>query len=116
MYYNYEPKLLVEETKVRYGYDPTSLPADDHRWLLVICRYCGKVKEMRNHYYQKAGKMACHDDCYISEQIDMIKQVSDNISGMTGNYPEIVSVMDILKQAGTTLTNVLAQLQKGEGR
>lgn len=65
--FNFESKILKEETIEKYGYDPDKLGSASAKFVVATCRYCGKHADIRKGFFNKSGS-ACHKSCKIEEQ------------------------------------------------
>ena len=64
--FNFESKVLVKETIEKFGYDPSILTAGSAKWIIAMCRVCGKEHIIRNSFFNHSGS-ACHKACKIEE-------------------------------------------------
>jgi len=65
--HNFPSKILVNETIDHYGYHPDKYGPSSLKFVVAICRYCGKYSPIRKAFFTKAGS-ACHKDCRLKEQ------------------------------------------------
>lgn len=64
--FNYESKILREETFEQYGYYPEKYGRTSNKFVIAICRYCGEKMEVRKGFFNKSGS-ACHRKCCFEE-------------------------------------------------
>ena len=64
--FNFESKILKEETIKKFGYDPDTLGNSSSKFIIAICRFCGKNHEIRKGFFIKSGS-ACHKECKLKE-------------------------------------------------
>ncbi|MFW6172465.1 MAG: DUF7487 domain-containing protein, partial [Elusimicrobiota bacterium] len=74
--HNYESKILKEETIEKYGYDPDNLGKTSSKFVVAICRVCGKAHDIRKGFFNKTGS-ACHKECKIIEMRQQKSPFSD---------------------------------------
>jgi len=65
--HNYCSEILKEQTIEEYGYNPDQLGRTSSKFVIAICRFCGKEMPIRKGFFNKAGS-ACHKECRIQEQ------------------------------------------------
>jgi len=65
--HNYKSKILIEETIEKYGYHPDKLGRTSTKFIVCLCRFCGKPSNIRKGFYNKSGS-ACHKQCKLQEQ------------------------------------------------
>jgi hypothetical protein len=63
--FNFESKVLDQETFDKYGYDPSKGGCSKKK-VLASCRFCGKSLEVLMSNFKKQGS-ACHLECYRKE-------------------------------------------------
>lgn len=64
--FNFESKILTDETVEKYGYSPDNLGEHSAKFVVAICRYCGEKSDIRKGFFNKSGS-ACHKACRIEE-------------------------------------------------
>jgi len=64
--FNFESKILIEETIKKYGYDPNSLGNSSAKFIICSCRVCGEEHDIRKGFFIKSGS-ACHKKCKLEE-------------------------------------------------
>lgn len=65
--FNFESKILIDETIEHYGYHPDKYGPSSLKFILCSCRYCGRLAAIRKAFFNKAGS-ACHKECRLKEQ------------------------------------------------
>lgn len=65
--FNFESKILIDETISEYGYHPDKFGESSSKFILATCRFCGKPSAIRKCFFKKSGS-ACHKDCRLKEQ------------------------------------------------
>ena len=65
--FNFESKICNESTFKEFGYYPNKYGRTSSKFIISICRYCGKEMPIRKGFFNKAGS-ACHKACRIEEQ------------------------------------------------
>lgn len=55
--------LMIEETKEKFGYDPSTLSKGSVKKIIVQCDYCGTVREMKNQTRNEGLKSYPKDAC-----------------------------------------------------
>lgn len=64
--FNFESKILDNETLSKFGYYPESIGRSSAKFVVAICRFCGYQMDIRKGFYNKSGS-ACHKDCKLKE-------------------------------------------------
>ena len=65
--FNFESKILIDETIKEYGYNPDVFGPSSAKFVIATCRFCGKHSKIRKGFFNKSGS-ACHKECKIEEQ------------------------------------------------
>ena len=65
--FNFESIVLVDRTFEEYGYYPDKYGETSAKFIVAICRYCGKESHIRKGFFNKSGS-ACHKACRVEEQ------------------------------------------------
>jgi hypothetical protein len=74
--FNFKSKILKEETIKEFGYDPDTLGNSSSKFVIAICRFCGKQHKVRKGFFIKSGS-ACHKECKIKEMKKQCSPFSD---------------------------------------
>jgi len=74
--FNYSSVILQEETFLKFGYYPEKWGETSSKFVVAICRYCGKEMDIRKGFFNKAGS-ACHKACKIEEMKQQVSPFSD---------------------------------------
>lgn len=64
--HNFKSIILKEETIKEFGYDPDTLGKTSSKFVLAICRVCGKEHKIRKGFFVNQNS-ACHKECKIIE-------------------------------------------------
>ena len=65
--HNFKSDVLIEETIKYYGYHPDKLGRTSTKFIVCLCRFCGKPSHIRKGFFNKSGS-ACHKECKLKEQ------------------------------------------------
>ncbi len=65
--FNFESHVLNKETIDKFGYDPNNLGKTSIKFVIAICRFCGKQIDVRLGNFNKIGS-ACHNKCRLEQQ------------------------------------------------
>ena len=50
--FNYESKILIQETIDTYGYSPGDLGRMSVKFVIAVCRFCGKPHNVRYGFFK----------------------------------------------------------------
>ena len=64
--FNFESKILDEETLNLFGYYPSELGKSSAKFIVATCRFCGTNINIRKGFFNKSGS-ACHKECKYKE-------------------------------------------------
>lgn len=64
--FNFESKILDEETFNSFGYYPDELGKSSAKFVIATCRFCGNKINIRKGFFNKSGS-ACHKECKYNE-------------------------------------------------
>lgn len=64
--FNFDSKILEEETVSKFGYHPNSLGQSSAKFVVAICRFCSDKMDVRKGFFNKSGS-ACRKACKSKE-------------------------------------------------
>ena len=65
--FNFDSNILIKETIEKYSYSPENLGKTSTKFIVAICRFCGKKIDVRMGNFNKIGS-ACHKICRLEQQ------------------------------------------------